>query len=156
MKAIITLLSLAVAAHCGYVEPTWDSVNNLAWNSWNGLNYGNNAWNNGWNNWNSKSLVSYPFSSIHGSWPAVNSVYDNAWINENGWYRAKPTVVQANVAKVNPWGLPLAGYGYGHGYNNYVAHGAPVVSAKYVAANPGSVHVAPLIGHAVNQKLIVA
>ncbi|XP_055588946.1 uncharacterized protein LOC129741258 [Uranotaenia lowii] len=148
MKVIIALLSLAVAAQAGYVQPTWNSVNSLAWNSWNGVN--------AWNNWNTKGLVSYPYSSVHESWPAVNSVYDNAWINGNGWYGAKPTVVQANVVKVNPWGLPRAGYGYGHGYNNYVAHGAPVVAAKYVAANPGSVHVAPLVGHAVNQKLIVA
>ncbi|XP_055588950.1 uncharacterized protein LOC129741262 [Uranotaenia lowii] len=154
MKAFVAFFvaTLAVAAQAGYVENSWP-VNSLGWNSWN------NGWNNGWNewnNWNTKGLVSYPYSSVHGSWPAVNSVYDNAWVNGNGWYGAKPTVVQANVAKVNPWGLSWAGYGYGQGYNNYVAHGAEVVAAKYVAANPGSVHVAPLVGHAVNQKLIVA
>ncbi|XP_040165777.1 shematrin-like protein 1 [Anopheles arabiensis] len=46
------------------------------------------------------------------------------------------------------------GHGYGYGYNNYL----PVQghAAKYVAANPGAVHVAPLPGHLVNQKSIVA
>ncbi|KAL1386734.1 hypothetical protein pipiens_012844, partial [Culex pipiens pipiens] len=57
-------------------------------------------------------------------------------------------MVQANVAKVKPWGLPLASP-YGYGYNNCLGAAIP-------AANPGSVHVAPLVGHAINQKLIVA
>ncbi|KAL1404666.1 hypothetical protein pipiens_018767 [Culex pipiens pipiens] len=55
-------------------------------------------------------------------------------------------LVQPTIAKVAPWGLPLAHTGYGYGYNNYLG------ATKYVAANPGSVHLAPLVGHGVNQK----
>ncbi|XP_058453833.1 uncharacterized protein LOC131431898 [Malaya genurostris] len=145
MKMFIALLSLilAVAAHGSYVPSAWPS-HFIGWNSWNGWN----DWN-GLNSWDDHSSVAWPAygnSWSSAAWPAA-SLYNKGW---NGWYAPKTTVVQANVAKVNPWGLPWGSYG--HGYNNYLG-GVP--AAKYIAANPGSVHVAPLVGHAVNQKLIV-
>ncbi|KAL1381824.1 hypothetical protein pipiens_003401 [Culex pipiens pipiens] len=136
MKAFIALFvaTLAVAAQAGYVPSAWPAVSTYGVDSWNGLErypYGVNQW------------------SSAAAWPAT---YSNGYTNN--WYGlGGKTVVQANVAKVNPWGLPLAS-SYGYGYNNYL--GAAIPAAKYVAANPGSVHVAPLVGHAINQKLIVA
>ncbi|XP_058820901.1 bifunctional endo-1,4-beta-xylanase XylA-like [Topomyia yanbarensis] len=158
MKLFIALLSiaLAVATHGSYVPSAWSS-DSLGWNSWNGWN----DWN-GLNSWNDHSSVAWPAygnSWSSAAWPAASwpskswqstswpsaSLYNKGW---NGWYAPKATVVQA---KINPWGLPWASYG--HGYNNYLV-GVP--TAKYIAANPGATHVAPLVGHAINQKLIVA
>ncbi|XP_055545065.1 bifunctional endo-1,4-beta-xylanase XylA [Wyeomyia smithii] len=147
MKVFIALIAfgLAVAAQGSYVD-SWNGWNgwNNGWNKgWNnGWSNGWNGWNNGWNSWDDHSSVAWP--AYGHSWPT----YGKAW---NGWYAPKTTVVQANVAKVDPWGLAWGSYG--HGYNNYLG-GVP--TAKYVAVNPGSVHVAPLVGHAVSQKLIVA
>ncbi|XP_058824508.1 uncharacterized protein LOC131685088 [Topomyia yanbarensis] len=146
MKTIVALMfaTLTIAAQGSYVQSVWPS-NSLGWNSWNGLN---NGWS-GWNSWDDHSSVAWPLASGRtwpsAAWPAA-SLYNQGW---NGWYAPKTTVVQANIAKVNPWGLPWASYG--HGYNNYLGE---VPTA--IAANPGAVHVAPLVGHAVNQKLIVA
>ncbi|EDS39270.1 conserved hypothetical protein [Culex quinquefasciatus] len=148
--------TLAVAVKAGYVQSSWP-VSTYGFNSWNGLNAWNglNSWDglSSWNNWNDHGTSAYPYGYNKWSspaWPAA-SLY-NGYNGYNGWYGATgKTVVQANVAKVNSWGLPLTSYGYG--YNNYLG---AVPAAKYVAANPGSVHVAPLVGHAINQKLIVA
>ncbi|KAL1378763.1 hypothetical protein pipiens_015367 [Culex pipiens pipiens] len=79
------------------------------------------AWN-GLNSWNNHALTAYP--------------------GYNGWYGADKTIVQANVAKFNPWGVPAAAYGYG--YNNYLG---PVPATKYVA---------PLVGHGINRKVVVS
>ena len=116
-----------------------------SWNGWNGLN----SWN-GLDSWNGLNSWNYPYGVNQWSSAAWPTTYSNGY---NGWYGlGGKTVVQANVAKANPWGLPLAS-SYGYGYNNYLG---AIPAAKYVAANPGSVHVAPLVGHAINQKLIVA
>uniref|UniRef100_A0A182QLI6 Uncharacterized protein n=1 Tax=Anopheles farauti TaxID=69004 RepID=A0A182QLI6_9DIPT len=96
--------------------------------------------------------------------PTVVQANVNALNTVNPWANYGPTVVQANVnalKTVSPVGL-YGGYGlehglshgYGYGYNNYLPVQAQ--AAKYVAANPGAVHVAPLPGHLVNQKSIVA
>ncbi|XP_055548223.1 uncharacterized protein LOC129731883 [Wyeomyia smithii] len=141
MKVFIALLvaTLAIAAHASYVPAAWP-VSSHGWNSWNGWN----GWDNSWEDHSSHGWPAYEHS-----WPAA-SLYDNhGW---NGWYGPKATLVQANVAKVAaPWGLPWGSYGYGH---NKYQEAVPV--AKYIAANPGAVHVAPLVGHTVNQKHIVA
>lgn len=123
MKAFIALLiaSLAVAAQGSYLEPAWPV------SSWNGLN-----------SWNNHALTAYPYGVNQWSsaaWPAASSLY-------NGWYGADKTIVQANVAKINPWGVPAAAYGYG--YNNYLG---AVPAAKYVA---------PLVGHGINRKVVVS
>ncbi|KAL1392885.1 hypothetical protein pipiens_012143 [Culex pipiens pipiens] len=129
-----TALTRGTAGTASTPGMVWNGLNNWNGLTWNGLNsypYGVNQW------------------SSAAAWPAT---YSNGYTNN--WYGlGGKTVVQANVAKVNPWGLPLAS-SYGYGYNNYL--GAAIPAAKYVAANPGSVHVAPLVGHAINQKLIVA
>ncbi|XP_055636196.1 uncharacterized protein LOC129775451 [Toxorhynchites rutilus septentrionalis] len=141
MKTIIALLvvTLAVAAQGSYVPSAWPASAPLGWNSWNGLNK--------WNSWNDHSIIDTPHvNSWPSAWPTASLNY--GW---NGWYAPKTTVVQANVARVDPWGLQWGDYG--HGYNNYLGV-AP--TAKYVTSNPGSVIVAPLAGHALNQKLIVA
>ncbi|KAL1396789.1 hypothetical protein pipiens_010264 [Culex pipiens pipiens] len=158
MNAFIPLFvaSLAIAAQAGHVSSSWP-VTTYAVDSWNGLNNWNglNTWNgfnhwNGLNSWNGLNTwnhqAAYPYGANQwttaAAWPA-NSAY-------NGWYGKVTPFVQPTIAKVNPWGLPLAHTGYGYGYNNYLG------AAKYVATNPGSVHVASLVGHAVNQKVIVA
>ncbi|XP_055632742.1 uncharacterized protein LOC129773189 [Toxorhynchites rutilus septentrionalis] len=141
MKVFIALFvaTLAVAAQGSYVPSAWPA-GALGWNSWNGLNK--------WNTWNVNGIIDTPYANSWASaWPAADSI-NHGW---NGWYAPKTTVVQANIAKVNPWGLHWGGYG--HGYNNYLG-GAQV--AKYITPNTGSVLVAPLAGHALNQKLIVA
>ncbi|XP_058447636.1 uncharacterized protein LOC131428019 [Malaya genurostris] len=148
MKAFVALIfaSLCIVAHGSYAPSVWPA-SSLGWNSWNGWN---NGWN-GWNSWDDHSSIAWPAyggnSWSSAAWPAA-SLYNQGW---NGWYAPKTTVVQANIAKVNPWGLPWGSYGLG--YNNYLG---AVPAAKYIAANPGSVHVAPLVSHAINQKLIVA
>ncbi|XP_055634554.1 uncharacterized protein LOC129774706 [Toxorhynchites rutilus septentrionalis] len=140
MKAFIALLvaTLAVAAQGSYIPSTWPASAPLGWNSWDGLNK--------WNTWNGNGIIDTPYTNSWASaWPAAS--LNNGW---DGWYAPKTTVVQANIAKANPWGLQWGGYG--HGYNNYMG-AAPV--AKYVTSNPATVLVAPLTGHALNQKLIV-
>ncbi|XP_055643842.1 uncharacterized protein LOC129780020 [Toxorhynchites rutilus septentrionalis] len=140
MKSSIALLvaTLAVAAQGSYVPSAWPT-GALGWNSWNELNK--------WTHWNDNGIIDSPHANSWSSaWPAAS--LNNGW---NGWYAPKTTVVQANIAKVNPWGLPWGGYG--HGYNNYLR---AATIPKYVTSNPSSVLVAPLAGHSLNHKLIVA
>ncbi|KAL1381805.1 hypothetical protein pipiens_013336 [Culex pipiens pipiens] len=104
---------------------------------------------------NPASEILYFSDLIPACYPyGINQWSSTAWPltyygGYNGWYGgADKTVVQANVAKVNPWGLSPA---YGYGYNNYLGATVPAaVAAKYVVVNPGSVHVAPLVGYAIN------
>lgn len=130
MKAFIALFiaSLAVAAQGSYLEPAWP-VSSVAWN--------------GLNSWNNHALTAYPYGlnqwSSSAAWPAASSSLFSGY---NGWYGADKTIVQANVAKFNPWGVPAAAYGYG--YNNYLG---PVPATKYVA---------PLVGHGINRKVVVS
>ncbi|XP_055632741.1 uncharacterized protein LOC129773188 [Toxorhynchites rutilus septentrionalis] len=142
MKVFIVLfvITLAAAAASGSYVPTAWPTTTLGWNSWNGLNK--------WSTWNDHNGIID--TSYVNSWP---SAWSAASLNKgwNGWYAPKTTVVQANIAKVNPWGLPWSGYG--HGYNDYLGN---ALVSKYVTPNTGSILVAPLGGHNLNQKLIVA
>ncbi|XP_062542357.1 shematrin-like protein 2 [Armigeres subalbatus] len=142
-ESFIALLALAVvAAEAGFAPaavPVSTSVwppygvygkgSPAAWPyAYNGWNNGwakgwNNDWNNGWSSWNDGAQVVYGYPKTA------------AWSN-----LGRNTVVEANIGKAVPYGLPWGTYGTGvdgwaGGYGGYL-------TTKQVAVAPQSVHVA--------------
>ncbi|XP_058825394.1 uncharacterized protein LOC131685579 [Topomyia yanbarensis] len=104
MKVIIALF-VAIAAVSAEPWNGWNNGWNNGLNVWgdglSGWNHGLNGWN-GWNSWNDWSAYpTYAKSWTGAGWPVSTGLY------------GRKTSVQANVARLNPWGLPWGTYGAG-------------------------------------------